>query len=295
MAGAEGLIEHLASGATTVCRVWAVTRKDGTVFGFTDHDRDLTFDGIVFRANTGLSASALQQSTGLSVDNSEAVGALNAASVTEDDLLAGRFDGARVQAWLVNWRDVADRFLQFTGSFGEITRAGGAFRAELRGLSEALNQPQGRSYLKTCSAVLGDGKCRMNLGLPGYSVEIPVEEVSEGRVFRFGTLGGFDDRWFEKGRARLLSGAGTGAVGIVKTDRIGAVGRVVELWQPIHLRIAAGDTLRLEAGCDKAETTCRGKFNNFLNFRGFPHIPGEDWLISYPVGAQVNDGGSRMR
>jgi uncharacterized phage protein (TIGR02218 family) len=295
MAGAEGLFDHLASGATTVCRAWAVTRKDGVVFGFTDHDRDLAFEGVSFRASTGLTASALQQSTGLSVSNAEAFGALSDAAVTEADLLAGRFDGAEVRAWLVNWRDVADRFLQFAGSFGEITRAGGAFRAELRGLTEDLNQPQGRSYLKSCSAVLGDAKCRMNLGLPGYAVEVPVEEVSEGRVFRVAGLTGIAERWFEKGRARLLSGVGRGAVGIVKHDQIGGAGRIVELWQPIDLRVAAGDLLRLEAGCDKSEETCRGKFNNFLNFRGFPHVPGEDWLISYPVSARVNDGGSRMR
>jgi uncharacterized phage protein (TIGR02218 family) len=265
------------------------------MFGFTDHDGDLSFDGIVFRANSGMSASALQQSTGLAVDNTEAIGALSDAAVTEADLLAGRFDGATVRAWLVNWRDVGDRILQFAGTLGEITRAGGAFRAELRGLTEMLNQPQGRSYLRTCSAILGDAKCRMNLDLPGYSVEIPVEEVTEGRVFQFTSLSGFSDRWFEKGRASVLSGIGRGAVGIVKTDRNGESGRVVELWQPIDLRIVAGDVLRLEAGCDKAEQTCRAKFGNFLNFRGFPHIPGEDWLISYPISARVNDGGSRMR
>lgn len=294
MPGAQGLYAHLASGATTVCRAWAVTRRDGTVFGFTDHDRDLTFDGIAFRANTGMSASVLQQSTGLSVDNSEAIGALSDVAVTEVDLLAGRFDGAQVQAWLVNWADAADRLLQFSGAFGEITRTGGAFRAELRGLTEVLNQPQGRSFLRTCSAVLGDSKCRMDLSLPGFSVERQIDEVSDGRVFRFASLTGFSDRWFEKGRASLLSGVGKGAVGIVKNDRIGASGRVIELWQPIDQRIVAGDILRLEAGCDRYAQTCREKFNNFINFRGFPHIPGEDWLISYPVGSGVNDGGSRM-
>jgi uncharacterized phage protein (TIGR02218 family) len=295
MAGNAELVAHLATGATTVCRAWEVVRKDGVVLGFTDHDRDLSFEGVVFRADSGLTSSALQQSTGLSVDNSEAVGALTADSVTEADLLAGRFDGARVRAWLVNWADVAARHLVFAGSLGEITRSGGAFRAELRGLTEALNQPQGRSYLRTCSAVLGDQRCRFDLGRPGYLADLTVEAVTDGRVFGFGALAGFADRWFEKGRATLLTGAGRGAVGVIKGDRIGPAGRVVDLWQPIDLRTAPGDVIRLEAGCDKTSDTCRAKFGNFLNFRGFPHIPGEDWLVSYPVGSRVNDGGSRMR
>ena len=93
----------------------------------------------------------------------------------------------------------------------------------------------------------------------------------------------------------MISGAGTGALGLIKNDRIGPGGREIEVWQPLDLRVAPGDVIRLDPGCDKREATCRDKFGNFLNFRGFPHIPGEDWLISYPVSAGVNDGGSRMR
>ncbi|MGB8815139.1 MAG: DUF2163 domain-containing protein [Paracoccaceae bacterium] len=292
MAGAAGLYDHLASGATTVCRAWSVTRRDGRVFGFTDHDQDFAFEGITFRANTGLTARALQQTTGLSVDNTEAVGALSDAAVTEADLMAGRFDAAVVQAWLVNWLQVADRVLQFKGSFGEISRAGGAFQAELRGLAEALNQPQGRVYQRACSAVLGDGDCRFNLGLPGYFVERAVEEVIEGRVFRFESFLGFDDRWFERGRLVMQSGEATALIGVIKNDRLSATGREIELWQALGAGVAVGDLVRFEAGCDKRMETCRVKFNNLLNYRGFPHIPGEDWLTSVPSATTVNDGGS---
>lgn len=294
MTAAELLLAHLATGATTVCRAWAVTRKDGQVLGFTDHDTDLWFDGVAFRANTGLSARALQQATGLSVDNTEAMGALTSAAVTEADLIAGRYDGARVQAWLVNWASVDQRLLQFSGTFGEIARSAGAFRAELRGVTEGLNLPQGRSFQKTCSAVLGDRHCRLNLDQSGYAVEVAVEVVAEGRVFRLAGLGGYPDRWFERGRARMLTGAGAGGVGLIKNDRIGPDGREFEVWQPLDLRIAPGDLIRLEAGCDRRADTCRAKFNNFNNFRGFPHVPGEDWLISYPVSSGLNDGGSRV-
>lgn len=292
---AEALYAHLESGSTTVCRAWAVVRRDGAVFGFTDHDRDLSFDGILFRADSGLTARSLQQTTGLSVDNSEALGALSDAAVTEADLLAGRFDGAEVRCWLVNWADVAERVLQFRGSLGEITRAAGTFRAELRGLTEALNQPQGRAYQRDCSAVLGDAACRFDLGRPGFVAERLVEVVEDRVLFRFGEFRGFDDRWFEKGRMLVLSGEAEGAVGVIKNDRLGAGGRVVELWQAIGPGIAPGDRLRLEAGCDRRAETCRLKFGNIRNFRGFPHIPGEDWLSAVPSGASVNDGGSRFR
>ena len=293
MAGADGLHAHLATGATTVARAWAVVRRDGAVLGFTDHDRDLEFEGIRFRADTGMTARALMQTTGLSVDNSEAVGALSSAAVTEADLIAGRFDGAEVRAWLVNWARPEERVLQFRGTIGEIVRAGGAFRAELRGLTEALNQTQGRAYQRDCTAVLGDRQCGFDTARPGYSGEWAVEAVAEGRLFRFSDPGSFSERWFEKGRLRVLGGQAAGLFGHVKTDRITGGERVIELWEQVGVEPRAGDRVRVEPGCDKLAATCRSKFNNFINFRGFPHVPGEDWLISYPVAAGINDGGRR--
>lgn len=295
MAGQEALYEHLATGSTTVCRAWAITRTDGVVFGFTDHDRPLVFEGITFRAETGLSARALVQSTGLSVDNSEALGALSDAAVTEEDIVAGRFDGAEVQAWLVNWQRVSERVLQFRGALGEITRAGGAFQAELRGLAERLNQPQGRVYQRLCSAMLGDGECRFDLTLPGYSVIRTVELVEERLIFHFAAFGGFDDRWFERGRLTVLSGPAAGLSAAIKNDRQIGAGRMLELWQALGADIRPGDQLRLEAGCDRRMEVCRVKFNNISNFRGFPHVPGEDWLTSFPSSSSVNDGGSLAR
>ncbi|MEE9389347.1 MAG: DUF2163 domain-containing protein [Paracoccaceae bacterium] len=283
---------HLASGATSVCRCWAVTRRDGVVLGFTDHDNDLGFDGISFAADSGLSARALEQTTGLAVDNTEALGILSSSAVNEDDIAAGRFDGAGVVAWLVNWADVAQRLVLFRGTIGEIQRSAGAFQAELRGLSEALNQPQGRIYQKSCGAVLGDGACGFDLQAVGFSTTVPVEVVRERKFYEFSGLSGFADRWFEKGRFVVQSGAAAGLVGLVKNDRLDGSDRVVELWEALRADVKAGDMVRIEAGCDRRVETCRLKFDNLLNYRGFPGVPGEDWLLSVPRKSGVNDGGS---
>ena len=289
----EALYAHLESGATTVCRAWTVTRRDGTVFGFTDHDCDLAVQGILCRADTGMTARTLQQTTGLSVDNTEAVGALSDSAITEADILAGRFDDAEVRAFVVNWAKPEDLVEQFRGSLGEIERSGGSFRAELRGLSEALNRPQGLAYLPRCSAVLGDSRCRFQTMQPGYYAERAIETVEDGRVFSFASLAGFDDRWFEGGRLEVVDGTAAGLVGMVKVDRLDSAARRIELWQSIVAPLAAGDMIRVFAGCDKTSTICRAKFANFLNFRGFPHIPGDDWLASYPTPDRPNSGGRR--
>jgi uncharacterized phage protein (TIGR02218 family) len=289
----SGLLAHLGLGVTTTCRCWALTRRDGVVMGFTDHDRALAFEGIVFRPDTGLSALALQQTTGLSVDNTEALGALSDAAIREADIEAGRYDGAGLRAWLVNWQDVEARTLIFAGTIGELRRVGGAFEAELRGLTDALNVPLGRVYQKSCSAVLGDRDCGFDLDTPGYVSERPAEVVEENRVFRFGEMGGVAEDWFRHGVIRVLSGAATGLIGLIKRDRLEGAGRMIELWQPLGAQVVAGDALRIEAGCDKRMSTCQFKFDNLLNFRGFPDIPGDDWTITDPTKSPALDGGSR--
>ncbi len=290
----ETLFAHLASGATTVCSAWVVARTDGMVLGFTDHDSNLHVAGVACRADAGLSARALQQTTGLSVDNSEAMGALSDSSITEADILAGRFDGAEVRVYLVNWAQPDQQVLEFSGSLGEISRSGGSFRAELRGLTERLNQPQGQAYQPGCPAVLGDRRCRFDTTTPGFFAERSLETVEEDRVFGFADFPGFSDRWFEHGRVEVLSGQATGLVGVVKIDRLEGAGRRIELWQSFGAPVVAGDRIRILAGCSKTPATCRTKFANFLNFRGFPHIPGEDWLAAYPGQDRPNTGGSRF-
>ncbi len=284
---------HLATGLTTVARCWGIERKDGARFGFTDHDCDLSFEGFTFRADTGLTAMALAQTTGLAVDNSEGLGALSDASVREADIEAGRFDGASVLCWLVNWADVAARRLLFRGEIGELHRADGAFRAELRGLSAALNKPMGRAYHKAMAAGAPDTAFGFDVDLAGYHDLRDVEEVEDRRLFRFAAMPGFEAGWFTHGRLRVLSGAAIGLVGAIKRDETLANGqREIELWEPIRAPVQTGDALRLDAGFDGRFDTCRLKFASAEAYRGFPDIPGEDWLASYPRMDGRNSGGS---
>lgn len=282
---------HLATGATTVARCWAVARKDGLTLGFTDHDREFAFEGLTFRPDTGMTARAVVQGTGLAVDNSEALGLLSSDAITEGDIDAGRWDSASVRLWHVNWANPEERELRFRGTLGEIRRTGNAFQAELRGLTEALNRPTGRLYQPSCSAILGDRACKLDLTAPGMAAEVLAGET-DGRAFRPEGLGAFAPRWFEKGRLTVLTGQAQGLAGVVKLDRQQGGRHVLELWSPIRAAILPTDTIRLEPGCDKRDVTCRTKFANLVNFRGFPHIPGEDWLLSVPGNARARDGGS---
>lgn len=285
---------RLDSGATSMCRCWRVVRRDGRALGFTDHDGDLVFDGTTFVASTGMDASAVQATTGLAVDNSQAVGALSAAGVSETDVRAGRFDRAKVEHWLVDWTKPDLRVLLFVGTFGEIRYADGAFEVELRGLTEGLNVPVGRTLTRTCDRRLGDAKCRFDLDTPGFAGEAEVGEVRARASLSASGLADFAPDWFTAGALTWVSGPNAGETAAVKRDVVGGDGlRRIDLWLEPGFVMSVGDRFKVFAGCDKQADTCRAKFSNFLNFRGFPDIPGDDWVAAYPRNGEVHDGSSR--
>jgi len=287
-----GLQDHLDTGATTLAWCWKVERRDGTILGFTDHDLDLAFDGVTFAAATGFTASEVVSSLGLAVDNLEVEGALAAAAITEADLAAGLYDGATVELWRVNWADAAQRVLMRKGALGEVSRGELAFTAELRGLAHALQQATGRTFQRLCDADLGDGRCGLNVDAPEFKGIGSVDMVSDDRVLMVSGLSGFSDNWFRFGKLAWTSGANAGRIGEVKGHAKGSA-VTLTLWQRAPSPIAAGDGFTVTAGCDKTLTTCRARFDNIANFRGFPHMPGNDRAFAYVVGESgENDGGS---
>lgn len=285
---------RLDSGATTLCRCWRVQRVDGRRYGFTDHDEDVTFDETEFKASSGLDATAIQASTGLSVDNGQVMGALSGAGVTEAEIRAGRFDGARIEHWVVDWTRPDLRALMFVGTFGEIQRRDGAFEIELRGPAEALNAPIGRTLQRNCDRRLGDEKCRFNLEDVGFNATGTVGHVIAPDMISIADLHAFSDGWFSAGLLVWQSGANVGERSPIRSDsRISGSSRRVALWREPSGKIEPGDAFRIFAGCDRSAETCRSKFANFINFRGFPHIPGDDWVAAYPKAGEVHDGSKR--
>lgn len=275
-----GLAAHLETGTTTLCWCWRLTRRDGVRQGFTDHDRDIVFDGTTFEAAAGFEASEVRESLGLAVDNLEITGALSSAALEDADLEAGIYDDAEVEIFRVNWADVAQRVLMRSGTLGEVKRAGTAFSAEVRGLSHYLQQPKGRLFQYTCDADLGDGRCGVALAGPAFTGSGVVTEVTSVRVFAASGLESYGTDWFTRGLVTFTSGAAAGQKIEVRRHTRNGSAVSFDLWQPVRAPLTVGMTFSVTAGCDKTHTTCRAKFSNIANFRGFPHMPGNDYLTA---------------
>jgi uncharacterized phage protein (TIGR02218 family) len=280
---------RLDSGVTTLAQLWRLTRRDGVVAGFTDHDCDLVVDGVTYRAGTGLAASEATSRFDLSVDGGEIAGALDDDVLTEPDLAAGRYDAAQIETWLVDWSDVTLKVLTARSTLGEVKREGAAFTAELRGLADRLSQESGRLYTAKCNADLGDGKCRVDLTDPARRGSGTVTAITGASSLVVNGLDGYADGWFSAGRLTWSGGANAG-LGIEIKHHVIHDGAVrLSLWQAMPEPVAVGDAFAVTAGCDKMLATCRDRFANADNFRGFPHIPGNDFIMSYPTPGTIAD------
>jgi len=285
-----GLAAHLAQGETTLARCWRVIRADGTVLGFTDHDRMLTVDGTPCAPVHGLDGGDVPARLGAQVETGEVLGVLDSAAIAEDDILLGRYDGARVESWTVNWTDPAQALLLRVDTIGEIVREDGVFRAELRSPQQALNVTRGRLYQGLCDAAVGDARCGVDLGRPEFSGTATVVAVADAFHLSVAGLAGFEAGWFAFGTGRWTDGRRAGLTDAVLSHRRGAEGDSLGFAERVGDWVAPGDVLAVTAGCDRRFATCRAKFANAAGFRGFPHIPGSDYVLRHPRHGDALDG-----
>lgn len=287
-----GLAAHIEAGATTLCHCWSLTRRDGLVLGFTDHDRKLSFDGIGFAATAGLEAAESAAELGFAIGGGEVAGAFAALGLNEADVACGLYDDARVRVWLVNWADPGQRVLLEEGFVGEIKRGEASFVAEVRSFAKAFDEERGRLYMRSCSADLGDARCGVALA----AAESEVVE-SDGRLSLSAEgMGSYADGHFTGGRLIFTSGTNAGFATEVKRHGREGTRALFQLWQATAAPIVPGHGFRVTPGCDKSFETCRAKFANGANFRGFPHMPTTDFIIGgVRPGDGALDGGSLFR
>lgn len=290
------LAARLEGGATTLCRCWALHRRDGVSFGFTDHDRDLSFGGLTYEARTGLEAAEASAELGFAVGGGEVAGALTATGISEADVAAGLYDGAGIETWLVDWTLPDARLLLDVASLGELRRAGGAFVAELRGLMHRLDVPTGRLFRAACDADLGDARCRVDLTDPRYRATGSVLSIPETSRLAVTLVGSFAPGWFAGGRLTWTGGANAGGTADLRAESRDGATILLDLWESPPRPPAPGDAFRLTAGCDKRLATCRDRFANAINFQGFPHMPGNDFVLrGVEGGSGPLDGSSLFR
>lgn len=278
-----------AADATTLCHCWRLTRRDGTVLGFTDHDCDLAFAGAIFRAATGLDAAQAESAAGFAVAGGEVHGALDDAALSDAELEAGVYDGASVEIWLVDWSDVSRRVLMDMATVGEVRRTEFSFVAELRSLAHRFDEERGRQFQRNCSADLGDARCTVDVSSPLYSTGATIGAIEAGGGLLVTLDAAFDAGFFTDGALA----AANGERHAIKLHEKAASGDRVTLWSAPASALVVGARVTLKAGCDKSPESCAAKFDNIANFRGFPHMPGNDVVAAYPnAKGPPMDGGS---
>ncbi|NJR77870.1 DUF2163 domain-containing protein [Sphingomonas corticis] len=252
-----------ADRISSIALCWRIERRDGVTIALTDHDRDLSIGDDLYRAAPGMTPSAIVRSEGLDAATMEARGALHAAAITARDLAAGRWDGARVVAFAIDWSDAGTLPVPLAeGRMGEVTVADGGFAAELQGAAARLERPVTEATSPGCRAVLGDARCRVAMAGRRRFARVVA---SAGTALTLDAAEPVDDAYGD-GRVRWLGGANAG----LETAVARSHGAGVTLRTPPAFSVAAGALVELIEGCDGTIATCASRFGNVANFRGEP-------------------------
>ena len=253
-------------------------RRDDTILGFTNLDRDIVFESVTYKAATGFTPTAIANTSSLAVDNLDVEGMISASSVTEADILAGLYDFAEIEIFQVNYNDLTQGALKLRrGWLDEVSLHKQQFVAEARGLTQRLSQTIGELYSPSCRATLGDGRCKVNLAAHtvtgSVTSAVSNQELTDSSRTEPSGLYSF-------GVITFTSGDNDGLSMEIKEYLYNAAsgGRMV-LALPMPFAIDAGDSYSLTKGCDKTIKTCFERFDNVVNFRGEPNVPGLDRML----------------
>lgn len=275
-----GLAAALAAEAGAFSTCWRIVRRDGEVFRFTDASADIVYDSETYLARVGYARTAITAEAGLAPGDAEATGLIDDASISEGDLRAGLFDHAEIRIFLVNRADLSQGELKLRrGRLGEVALGeDGAWRAEIRGMAQQLSQTIGQLYGPECRADLGDARCGVAIAGAGFTRPAEVSAVTDRRVFTATVdTPSATEGYYSGGVAIWTSGPNAGVVSEIKTWTL-ATSRV-ELFAPPPFDVAVGHEFDIRPGCDKRLATCINRFDNVVNFRGEPFIPGLDFVL----------------
>lgn len=258
----------------TVATFWRVLRRDGVTLGFTGHDHDLWFDGVLHRASPGMVPAAIRKSADFEPDSAEVRGALTHEGITGADLAAGRFDNAQVRVGVVDWETLEHQVL-YAGTIGSVSEEDGSFSADLVSRKAELQRDPVPRTSPACRATFCGPGCNLNplrytrevtlVSLDADANAATFAEAPDPAVSAGGTL-----RWIDGSQAGI-------AMGVMGGDAAGLVFDV-----PIDENTPAGARALLREGCDHTLDTCASRFGNAVNFRGEPFLPGNDLLTRYP-------------
>ena len=265
---------------TTLATCWKITRKDETVMGFTDFSKNLVVDNVTYLAKTGYASTTIESSNGLSADDMEIDGALSSGALTEEDIIAGKYDYAEIMVFQIDYMDLsAEKNILRTGVLGNTIRGDNSFTAELRGLGQLAQRNIGELYSETCRAKFCDSRCKLNISnytFTGTVISIGTDNFTIAASVN--KAGGY----FARGTVAFTSGKNNGAIMEITAHTKNGTNDILTPFLPLAATISVGDTLKIIAGCDGVFATCQS-FGNYLNFKGEPDIPGTDLIYCYPV------------
>ncbi|MBN8828630.1 MAG: DUF2163 domain-containing protein [Sphingobacteriia bacterium] len=270
------LINSYTNSITTLCNCIEIKRKDGLILYFTDHEKDLVINEIIYNSCQSFEASAFANELGLTPNNLNIQGILSHENIRNDEILAGKYDFAEVTIFQIDYTNPSiGKIIINHGFIGEINCNNNHFSAELKSLSQKTDQVLGEIYSPMCRAKFGSNECGINTN--DFSNTSKVIAVDNPYLI-FSTNLKKPIGFFDYGLIEFISGDNKN----IKIEIRSYFNDQIILATPLPYKILIEDEFKITIGCDKTFTTCCNTFNNAINFRGEPHVPGIDQVFKTP-------------
>lgn len=255
----------------------------------TSHATSLLFEGNTYDPAYAIEASAQTEATGGKDYDISFKGALTSDNLTQADLSGGVYRGATITEYVVDWRfPMAGAVRTYKYIIEDLEWDGESYDAKCSGLLQPLTTKKGNFFSRQCVVDLESPFCGVDLEtIPnGVFENLEVSEIVSERVFKIPpsqvptNLG---DDWFRWGKIQWTYGLNRFRLAtIIKYDESEGEFTIAERpTYPILLDNSSvggvgPDKFTVRAGCNKTQSTCAGKFNNFDSFQGNPYVRGSD-------------------
>lgn len=257
---------------TKMITCWKITLSNNKKLYFTDYDQNQIFEEEEYLSKSCFTPNSIISSNELGQDNFTISGVIDDRYITKESLTKGQFVNAYLEIFLLDLsRKTSVKKILKTGWLGETRIIKNSFVIEVSSLSNKTNNIIGKCYSTSCRAEFGDKFCKKII--EDFTFPGEISSVLSNNSF-IDSSRNEPDEYFSKGIIIFLNDQ----YQFSKYNVLSFYNKTISI--DSNLKLKKGDRYKIIVGCDKSLESCIIKFNNALNFRGEPYIPGQHKLLA---------------
>lgn len=271
--------KFMIKDVTTIVNCFSIEFENGNKLGYTNHTSDIIFieePNLIYKS-TGFTNTANQKTSSMNVDNLDSDFMIDDIDIKQNDLERGIWNNAKIKYFRCNYSlPFSYNYIEKIqkGIVADITKNKNYFSLEVSSLTQNLQTRSVKITKPTCDAQFCDNQCKLDIN--NYTNNAVIQYVVTNKEFILETS---PSENLENGLIEFTSG--DAYLQKIEIKSFDTTTKTLILKEECNYNVQIGDTIKLVDGCDKLKKTCKTKYNNVVNFRGFSFIPSSTEVINF--------------